>query len=285
MTATTPTTTTTPASGSGAALSASLASGTLWDLGDYSAVGVRIASIAEDLCETADLRGGSDVLDVATGNGNAAMCAARRDARVVGIDIAPGLLDRARARRDSEGLEIRYELGDAEHLSFDHDSFDMLLSCVGVQFAADQPRVAGELLRVCRPGGRIALANWSPHDLWTELPTLMAEYAAPAPAAASPMTWGTESGLRSLFGDGVAIRIEPRTFRYRFASEARYVDMMVRSFPPFVRTLQQLEETARVDFERDLGDLVGRWNEATDGTLVLPLTYVIALVDPSARSQ
>jgi hypothetical protein len=113
----------------------------------------------------------------------------------------------------------------------------------------------------------------------------MAAYAPPAPGAPSPMAWGTEHGLRELFGDGVKIRVEPRTFRYRFASVARYVDMMTASFPPFVRIREQLDQAGRVGFERDLGELVGRWNEATDGTVVLPLTYVIAIVDPSERSQ
>ena len=268
------TTTTTGAATAGSEI------GALWDRGDYAAIGVRIASVAEDLCETADVRGGADVLDVGTGNGNAALCAARRDARVIGVDLAPGLLERARDRRDSEDLDIEFALGDAEALDFGDDRFDVVLSCVGVQFAADQSRAAAELVRVCRPGGRIALANWSPNDLWTELPPMLARHdGAPPPGAPSPMTWGTADGLRDLFGDDVALEIGPRTFRYRFATVERYVDLMVSSFPPFLRIAAQLDHAGRMAFADDLHSLVDQWNEASDGTLVLPLTYIIALVD------
>lgn len=258
---------------------------TLWDEGDYSAVGVRIAAMAEDLCEIAGILGGMRVLDVATGNGNAALCAARRDCAVVAVDTAPTLLERARRRSDAEGLDVDVRWGDAERLGFDDGSFDAVVSSVGVQFAADQASAAQELVRVCRPGGTIAMANWSPHDLWLELPAIMARHAPPPPGAASPMTWGTVEGLQTLFGADAHIELVPRTFRYHFATPERYVEMMLGTFPPFVRLMRSVDDTTRAAFRADLLDLARRWNEGGDESLSLPLTYVVVVVSTTRRRR
>ncbi len=251
----------------------------LWSHGDYVQVGSRIAAMAEDLCETADVRGGHRILDVATGHGNVALCAARREAAVVGIDIVPELVEVARARLRADGLEAELRVGNAEALEFDDDSFDAVLSCVGVQFTVDQQAAASELVRVCRPGGRIALACWTPFDLWAELPAMQARHLRPPPGATSPMAWGADEGLRTLFGSEPTIVMHPRTFRYRSATAASYVSMMLETFPPFVALLGQLDEAGRASFARELLALAERWNEVGDGSLVLPLTYAIVTID------
>ena len=251
----------------------------LWSHGDYVQVGSRIASIAEDLCETADVRGGRRVLDVATGHGNVALCAARREAAVVGVDIVPELVEAGRARLRADGLEADLRVGNAEALEFDDDSFDAVLSCVGVQFTVDQQAAASELVRVCRPGGRLALACWTPLDLWAELPAMQARHVPPAAGAPSPMVWGTEEGLRALFGPEPTIAMHPRTFRYRSATAASYAEMMLESFPPFVALLAQLDDAGRASFAQELLALAERWNEVDDGSLVLPLTYSVVTID------
>lgn len=271
--------TTIPARPEGAETPGGVAARGLWSRGDYVQVGSRIASMAEDLCETADVRGGRRVLDVATGHGNVALCAARREAAVVGIDIVPELVEVARARLRADGLEADLRVGNAEALEFDDGAFDVVLSCVGVQFAVDQQAAASELVRVCRPGGRVALACWTPLDLWAELPAIQARHLPPPAGAPSPMVWGTDDGLRSLFGPAPTIALKPRTFRYRSTTAASYVAMMLETFPPFVALLGQLEDAARESFADELLALAERWNEVDDGSLVLPLTYTIATID------
>lgn len=252
---------------------------TLWRQGDYTAVGTRIASMAEDLCEFADVRGGMRVLDVATGHGNVAICAARREATVTGIDIVPGLVDVASRRLAADGLEADVRVGNAEALDVPDDSFDVVLSCVGVQFTVDQRAAARELRRVCKPGGRIALACWTPLDLWSELPAIQARHLPPPPGAPSPMTWGTEAGLRDLFGDNVEMAFAPRTFRYRCRTPQSYVDMMTRTFPPFVALHERVDDETADSFDAELLDMAKRWNEVDDGSLVLPLTYHLVTIE------
>lgn len=251
----------------------------LWGRGDYVQVGSRIASIAEDLCEVADVRGGQRVLDVATGHGNVAVCAARREAVVCAVDIVPELVAVARKRLETEGLAADVLVGNAEALEFDDDTFDIVLSCVGTQFTVDQHACARELMRVCRPGGRIALACWTPDDLWSELPAIQARHLPPPPGAPSPMVWGTETGLASLFDAVGELALHPRVFRYRAASPESYVAMMVETFPPFVALRAQVDEPTAASFEAELLALANRWNEADDGSLILPLTYTVATLD------
>jgi ubiquinone/menaquinone biosynthesis C-methylase UbiE len=251
----------------------------LWDSGDYTLVGTRLTAIAEELCETAGVTAGLRVLDVATGHGNTALAAARRDAEVVGIDIAPSLVVRAAERARVEGLDISFREGNAEAIDEPTDAFDIVTSSLGVQFAGDQASTAAELLRVVRPGGRIALACWSPNGFYAELPTLVWEYAPAPPSAPSPMTWGTEDGLRSLLGRSVALVVHPRTFRLRFRSIDRYLELVLPTFPPFVQLGRRVDPRPHAEFVARLAELLDRWNEADDGTLVLPMTYVVALAD------
>jgi len=252
----------------------------LWSQGDYTRVGTRIAAVSEELCEVAGVRGGMEVLDVAAGHGNTALAAARREAAVTAVDIVPDLLAAAQRRLAADGLTADLRVGNAEALDQPDDSFDRVLSSVGVQFAADQLAVARELRRVCRPSGTIGLACWTPKDLWTELPALMAGHLAPEPGAPSPMVWGTEDGLRTLFGDSVQLELHDRVFRYHCASPRTFADMFVATYPPFVALRSQVGEESAARFEAGLLDLAERWNEADDGSLVLPLTYHVALITP-----
>lgn len=252
----------------------------LWSQGDYTKAGTRIFSVAEELCEVSDVRGGMQVLDVATGHGNVAIAAARREAAVTAVDIVPDLLAAAQRRLAADGLAADLRVGNAEALDQPDDAFDRVLSCVGVQFAADQTAVAAELQRVCRAGGRIGLACWTPKDLWTELPALVAEHQPPPAGAPSPMTWGTEDGLRSLFGESAEIELHDRVFRFRNVDAQSWVDLFAPTYPPFVALRSQVDDSTAARFDAGLLELVERWNEADDGSLVLPLTYHVALITP-----
>jgi len=182
---------------------------TVWASGDYSNVGTRLVVIAEQLCETIDLRAGERVLDVATGNGITALAAARRYAEVTGIDYVPSLIERARTRAAADHLPVDFQVADAEALPFADGSFDVVLSTVGVMFAPDQARAAAELLRVCRSGGRIGLASWTPEGFLGQLFKLIASHAPPPEGLNSPMRWGSAADLRELLGEDV-VSIEVR---------------------------------------------------------------------------
>jgi len=199
-----------------------------WASGDYAAVGARFPIIAELLCESVDLRADERVLDVACGHGNAALAAARRFCQVTGVDYVPALLDRARRRAEAEGLEATFQEGDAEALPFGDDSFDVVLSACGAMFAPDQERTASELLRVCRPGGRIGMVNWTPDSYVGELFRAIGRHLPPPPGVRPPVLWGSEERLHELFGPGVSISAPRRSFRWRFPSAST----RWRSLPP-----------------------------------------------------
>lgn len=251
----------------------------LWDSGDYTVAAARMTPMSEELCAIAGVRGGHRLLDVATGHGNTAIAAARRDADVTALDIAPSLLTRAAERARIEGLAIDFRDGNAEAIDAADGTYDVVTSSFGVQFAGNQQAAATEMLRVCRPGGRIALACWAPHDFYGELPMLTADFAPPPPGAPSPVIWGTEDGLRSLLGPTVSLTVHPRTFRFYARDINRYLDLMLPTFPPFVRVAAQLDTQRHAELRARLGDLLRKWNEVDDGTLVLPMTYIVALAD------
>src|SRR4051794_31058892 len=224
-----------------------------WASGDFSVVASRILYQAEQLCETADLQAGWRVLDVATGSGNAALAAARRGCEAVGVDYVPALLERGRVRAAAEHLDVRFVAGDAEDLPFPDASFDAVLSIYGAMFAPDHRRTAGELARVCRPGGRIALASWTPGGFIGETFRVFSRYLPPAPGLQPPVAWGDDLYLDTLFGR-VAARREShrRTAVFRFRSAEENVDFFRTYYGPTLRAFEALDPGRREALRADL---------------------------------
>lgn len=247
----------------------------VWASGDYSAVATRIVPIAENLCDAADLRAGAEVLDVATGSGNAALAAARCGCVVTGIDYVPALLERARARAATEGLDIRFLDGDAESLQFPDASFDAVLSVVGVMFTPDQERAAAELLRVCRPGGTIALANWTPDSFIGDMFRTVGRHLPPPAGVKPPILWGTEERVRQLLGDGTAeLSMRRRTFTFRFRSPADFVDFFRTNYGPTIASFAALDATAQSRLADDLTSLVQRYDRLGGAPVAIPSEYL-----------
>ncbi len=246
----------------------------MWGTANYGAIGSRILLVSELLCDAVDLQGGEQVLDVACGNGNTALAAARRFADVTGVDYQPRLLDQARARAAVEGYEIDFCTGDAESLAFDQSSFDVVLSSCGAMFAPDQERTAAELVRVCRPGGRIGMVNWTPDSWVARLGKTVAGYAPPPEGVPSPVLWGDPEHVAKLFGDAVELSAPVRTFHFRFASAEEHADCFCTEYPPIVATLSRIDDQHAAALRQDIVDLAEEMNVSDEGGVVLPLTYL-----------
>lgn len=253
-----------------------------WATGDYASVAAMIVPVAESLVETADLRAGWRVLDVATGSGNAAIAAARRNTRVTGLDYVPALLDRARQRAAAEGLNIEWVEGDAENLPFPDGAFDAVLSVFGSMFAPDHQRTAGEMARVCRRGGRIALACWTPSGFIGEMFKLSARYNPPPPGLQSPLHWGTEPHLAQLFSGAARITsARPRTFIFRHTSAEAYVDHFCSRFGPMIRTIEAAGPAKAAELRREFIDLVNRFDQIKEpgGPIAVPGEYLETILE------
>jgi SAM-dependent methyltransferase len=251
-----------------------------WSAGDYAVVGTTLQIVGENLCEALDLRSGARVLDVAAGNGNATLAAARRWCDVTSTDYVPELLEASRRRAAAEGHEIRYQEADAENLPFADASFDAVLSTFGVMFTPDQHRAAAELARVCRPGGRIGLANWTPDSFVGQLFRMLGKYVPPPPGVHPPALWGTRSRLEELFG-GVTrdLHVASRTFTFRYRSAEHWLEVFRSYYGPMNRAFAVLDDGERSALERDLLDLMARLNRAADSTLVLPSEYLEVVIE------
>ena len=249
-----------------------------WASGDYAAIGTTLQIVGEQLCETIDLRSGSKVLDVAAGNGNATLAAARRFCDVTSTDYVAPLLARARERAAAERLDIAFQVEDVEKLSFADESFDTVLSTFGVMFTADQDKAASELLRVCRRGGTIALANWTPEGFIGQVFKTIGKHVPPPAGVKSPALWGTEAALRSMFGHGAsAIDLTPRRFNFRYRSADHFIDFFRTLYGPMHKAFEALGEKGAA-LETDLRALLQQMNTATDGTLVVPADYVDVVI-------
>jgi ubiquinone/menaquinone biosynthesis C-methylase UbiE len=245
----------------------------IWSSGNFAKIGNLAQVVGEQLCETVGLLPGERVLDVACGTGNAALAAARRFGDAAGVDYVPELLANGRERAAAEGLEVEFVEGDAQELPFDDASFDVVLSTFGAMFAPDQPKTAQELLRVCRPGGRIGMSNWTPDGL--VFFSVITKHA-PLPAGIDPPAlWGTEERVRELFGDGIAdLRLEPRTFNFRYRSPEHWLEYFRAYFGPIIMAFQRVGEDGAAALEADLLESVRTHNRAGDEALVLPGGYV-----------
>ena len=251
-----------------------------WSTGDYAVVGTTLQIVGEQLCESLDLRSGSTVLDVAAGNGNASLAAARRWCAVTSTDYVPSLLESGRARAAAEGLSIDFQVADAEALPFADASFDVVMSTFGVMFTPDQPRAAHEMLRVCRAGGRIGLANWTPDSFIGQLFRINGRYVPPAAGVMSPSLWGTQARLEELFGTGArTVHAVTRDFVFRYRSDVHFLEVFRTFYGPMNRTFAALDAHQQAAFTEDVLTLMAAGNRATDGTLVLPSTYLEAIID------
>ena len=252
---------------------------TTWSSGDFAAVGTTIAIVGELLCETVDLRAGERVLDVATGSGNTALAAARRFTVATGVDFVPMLLDRARVRAEAEGLPVDFRTGDAEALPLPDDAFDVVLSTFGVMFAPDHRLAAAEMMRVLHPGGRIGMSNWLPEGFVGEMFRLTgSRLPAPPPGFTPPAKWSDEDHLRELFPVAKSIELTRRVVRLRWPSAEFWLDFWRTNFGPCVQAFKAVGEAGADAFAADLLELVLRWNDSGDDTLVLPQAYVDVVV-------
>jgi SAM-dependent methyltransferase len=244
-----------------------------WASGDYAVVGTTLQLVGERLAEACDLLTDEQVLDVAAGNGNATLAAARRGCRVISTDYVPALLERGAERARAEGLQVVFQVADAEALPFADASFDAVLSTFGVMFSPDHPQAAAELLRVCRPGGRIGLANWTPAGFIGELFKTLGRHLPPPAGARSPALWGDEAHLKALFQDRADIRATALTFNFRYRSAAHFIDVFRTWYGPVHKAFLALPADRAAALERDLTALLTRMNRR-DGSLVVPSEYL-----------
>ena len=240
-----------------------------WSTGNYAVVGTTLQIVGEDLCEALDLRSGARVLDVAAGNGD-----------VTSTDYVGSLLETGRARALAEGHSIKFQEADAEKLPFADASFDVVLSTFGVMFTPDQEKAAAELVRVCRPGGRIGLANWTPESFIGQLFKTIGKYVPPAPGVKSPALWGNRARLEELFGKNARnMRAISRHFTFRYRSPAHWLEIFRAYYGPMNKTFAALDEQKQAAIKLDIEALMARDNRSDDGTLVLPSEYLEVVIE------
>jgi SAM-dependent methyltransferase len=250
-----------------------------WASGDYAAIGTTLQIVGETLAEAADIRAGEAVLDVAAGNGNASLAAARRYASVTSTDYVQALLDKGRARAEAEALPMQFRLADAEALPFADASFDAVLSTFGVMFTPDHRRAASEMLRVVRRGGRIALANWTPAGFIGRLFKVIGAHVPPPAGVQPPALWGTEPHIVELFGTQAAqIRCERRIYNFRYRSAAHWVDVFRELYGPTHKAFAALDADGAGSLERAITALLDELNVAGPGSLVVPGEYLEVVV-------
>jgi len=250
-----------------------------WSSGDYAIVGTTLQIVGEELCEALDIRAGQRVLDVAAGNGNATLAAARRWCQVVSTDYVPSLLERGRARATADGLSVEFKEADAEALPFGDAMFDAVVSTFGVMFTPNQDRAASELLRVCKTGGKIGLANWTPEGFIGQLFKTLGKYLPPPAGVRSPALWGTEARLEEMFGAQARdIEITRQHFTFRYRSAEHFVDIFRSYYGPVLKAFAALDSTQQDSLERDILALIATMNRSGDATMVVPSEYLEAVV-------
>ncbi len=246
-----------------------------WSSGDYAVVGTTLQIVGEELCEALDIRSGQKVLDVAAGNGNVSLAAARRWCDVVATDYVPALLGRARERADAERLTIEFREADAEALPFSDGSFDAVVSTFGVMFTPDQDRAAAELLRVCKRGGKIGLANWTPEGFIGQVFKTIGKHVPPPPGARSPALWGTRARIAELFEPHAAsVKSVQRNFVFRYRSPEHWLEVFKTYYGPLLKTFAALEPDAQSALQRDLIALIRQFNRSGDSSMVVPGEYL-----------
>jgi ubiquinone/menaquinone biosynthesis C-methylase UbiE len=246
-----------------------------WSSGDYAIVGSTLQIVGEQLCEALDVRAGERVLDVAAGNGNASLAAARRWCSVVASDYVPELLERAGARARADGLALELREADAEALPFPEASFDVVLSTFGVMFTADHGRAADEMARVCRSGGRIGMANWTPEGFIGQLFKTIGAHVPPPAGARSPALWGTRARIVEMFEPHAqSVDTVLRHFVFRYRSAHHWLEVFRTYYGPVLKAFAALDTAGQASLERDLLALVARFNRSRDLTMVVPGEYL-----------
>ena len=250
-----------------------------WSSGDYAVVGTTLQIVGEMLCEALNMHAGQKVLDVAAGNGNVSLAAARRWCDVVSTDYVPALLDRARERAAAERLEIEFREADAEALPFPDASFDVVVSTFGVMFTPDQDRAASELMRVCKPGGKIGLANWTPEGFIGQLFKTIGKHLPPPAGARSPALWGTQARMEEMFGpQASSIHIKPMSFAFRYRSPKHWLKVFRTYYGPLLKAFSALDTSGQMALESDLMAIVDRMNRAGDGSMIVPSEHLEVVI-------
>jgi len=250
-----------------------------WSSGDYAVIGTTLQIVGEELCEALDVRSGQKVLDVAAGNGNASLAAARRWCDVVATDYVPALLERARERARADRLDMQFREADAEALPFPDGSFDVVVSVFGVMFTPDQDRAAAELARVCKRGGKIGLANWTPDGFIGQLFKTIGRHVPPAPGARSPALWGTRARIGELFEPhAVSVASAQRNFVFRYRSPAHWLNVFKSYYGPVLKTFAALDPAAQAALDRDLLALIEHFNRSADASMVVPSEYLEIII-------
>jgi ubiquinone/menaquinone biosynthesis C-methylase UbiE len=250
-----------------------------WASGDFAVIGTTLQIVGEYLCEALDLRSGQRVLDVAAGNGNAALAAARRWCDVTASDYVPALLERARERAAGERLPMKFQVADAEALPFADGSFDVVTSTFGAMFTPQHDKPAAEMLRVCRTGGKIGLANWTPDGFIGALFKVIGRYLPPPAGMKSPALWGTREHLAELFGQQVTVTAEKRNFMFRYLSDDHWLEIFRTYYGPVLKAFESLDPAMRPALNADIKALIGRFNLARDGTMVVPSEYLQVVIE------
>ena len=250
-----------------------------WASGDYAKIGTTLQIVGEELAEVLDLPPDSAVLDVAAGNGNATLAFARRWCHVVSSDYVDTLLDRGRMRADAEGLDVTFQIADAEGLPFDDESFDAVVSTFGVMFAPNQKQAASELVRVCRSGGVIGLANWTPTSFIGQLFKTLGGHVAPPAGVSSPALWGDQAWLNETFSAHAQnIAVAEKDFIFRYRSPQHFVDIFKTFYGPVHKAFLALDEAGQATLEADILKTIAQFNNADDGTMRVPGTYAQVIV-------
>jgi len=249
-----------------------------WSSGDYAIVGTTLQIVGEDLCEALDLRPGSKVLDVAAGNGNATLAAARRWCDVTSTDYVRALLNNGRDRAAAEKLKVEFREADAENLPFADKSFDVVMSTFGVMFTADHDKAAGEMLRVCRSGGKIGMANWTPEGFIGQLFKTLGKHLPPPAGVKSPALWGTRARLDEMFGKGGEIDAQPRMFVFRYRSPEHWLEVFKTFYGPMLKAFAALDAAKQDALRNDLLALVRQFNRANDGTMAVRSEYLEVVI-------
>jgi ubiquinone/menaquinone biosynthesis C-methylase UbiE len=245
-----------------------------WASGDYARIGTTLQIVGESLAEAMDLRPGSSVLDVAAGNGNATLAFARRWCQVTSSDYVDVLLSRGRARAEAEGQDVTFRIADAEQLPFADASFDGVVSTFGVMFTPNQGRAASELLRVCRPGGMIGMANWTPEGFIGQVFKSLAKHIAPPAGVNSPALWGTKPWIEQQFGPKARrIAIDGKAFVFRYRSPEHFMEVFRTYYGPVHKTFLALDPAGQATLAKDLYTTIESFNTASDGTLRVPSAY------------